>query len=200
MGINSNTNENIKTSLDYRLTSLSSDALAAFVDLGIMCPYVIPHISLSEESFAAQLQKREVNMKTRYRSTMSKWENNFYKAERLKWSDQGEMGLRNSADSNPRCSINMMDMRILFYNKDNKLCSVYRHIAGKGREHLQDLRRHYTYRAGPVFAFNVPDPVHNKSITVPIGGSALQASMWSTEGLTVRTLLLFQTCPSEGFQ
>lgn len=58
MGINSNTNENIKTSLDYRLTSLSSDALAAFVDLGIMCPYVIPHISLSEESFAAQLQKR----------------------------------------------------------------------------------------------------------------------------------------------
>lgn len=53
-------------------------------------------------------------MKTRYRSTMSKWENNFYKAERLKWSDQGEMGLRNSADSNPRCSINMLDVRIRF--------------------------------------------------------------------------------------
>lgn len=47
----------------YRLTSLSSDALAAFVDLGIMCPYVIPHISLSEESFATQLQKRELNIK-----------------------------------------------------------------------------------------------------------------------------------------
>ncbi len=75
---------------------------------------MIPHISLSEESFAAQLEKRELNMKTRYRLTMSsaqlqkrelnmktryrrimsKRENNFYKAERLKWSDQGEMGLR----------------------------------------------------------------------------------------------------------
>lgn len=45
-------------SVDYRLTSLSSNALAAFVELGIMCPYVIPHISLSEESLAAQLQER----------------------------------------------------------------------------------------------------------------------------------------------
>lgn len=51
-------NRNIEMSVDYRLTSLSSNALAAFVELGIMCPYVIPHISLSEESLAAQLQER----------------------------------------------------------------------------------------------------------------------------------------------
>jgi len=45
-------------SVYYRLTSLSSNALVAFVELGIMCLYVIPHIFLSEERLAAQLQER----------------------------------------------------------------------------------------------------------------------------------------------
>lgn len=49
---------NIEMSVDNRLTSLSSNALAAFVEFGIMGPNVIPHISLSEESLAAQLQER----------------------------------------------------------------------------------------------------------------------------------------------
>lgn len=51
-------NRNIEMSVYYRLTSLSSNAQVAFVELGIVCLYVIPHIFLSEERLAAQLQER----------------------------------------------------------------------------------------------------------------------------------------------
>lgn len=40
------------------VTSVSSNTLAAFVEFGIMCPYMILYISLSEESLAAQLQEK----------------------------------------------------------------------------------------------------------------------------------------------
>lgn len=52
-------NRNIEMSVYYRLTLLSSNALVAFVELGIMSLYVIPHIFLAEERLAAQLQERK---------------------------------------------------------------------------------------------------------------------------------------------
>lgn len=51
-----------------------------------------------------------------------------------------------------------------------------------------------------MFAFNVPDSVHDEAITVSVRCSTLQACMGSTRGLTTGTLLLVNAGVSDGLQ
>lgn len=55
-------------------------------------------------------------------------------------------------------------------------------------------------RTGPVLALDVPYAVHDKCITVPVGGLALLAGMGPSRGLGTGAPQLLESCPPDGLQ